>query len=145
MADLLLRLAHLLAVLVWVGGMAFVVFFLRPALAELAPPERLRLMAAVLRRFLAAVLVAVIVVLVSGALMMARLGGPPPWPWSAMAALGLVMALVFAFIRVRLFPPMQRAVQAQVWPQAAAALGRIRLWVTVNLVLGLLTVVLARL
>jgi uncharacterized membrane protein len=38
---------------------------------------------------------------------------------------------------------MGRAVAAKDWPVASTALGRIRLWVGVNLVLGLLTVAVA--
>ena len=54
----LLKAVHVLAVLVWVGGMVFAHFFLRPALVLLEPPQRLRLMHEVLRRFFAIVLVA---------------------------------------------------------------------------------------
>ena len=62
----LLKLVHLLSVIVWMGGMAFSHFFLRPALAELDPPAKARLMAAVLSRFLNTVLVLSTVTVVSG-------------------------------------------------------------------------------
>ena len=60
-----LKLLHLLAVIVWVGGMVFAHFFLRPATQALEPPQRLRLMHDVLQRFLAAVGVAVLIMLAS--------------------------------------------------------------------------------
>ena len=48
----LFKLLHLLAVLLWVGGMFFAHFILRPAAVEaLEAPQRLKLMDAVLRRF----------------------------------------------------------------------------------------------
>ena len=47
----LLLFVHLIGIVFWVGGMAFAHFCLRPALPLLAPPERLRLMHAVLTRF----------------------------------------------------------------------------------------------
>jgi uncharacterized membrane protein len=37
-----LKLVHLLALIVWIGGVAFVLFFLRPAVLALEPPLRLR-------------------------------------------------------------------------------------------------------
>ena len=42
MVYALLKALHVLAVVLWVGGMAFAHFFLRPALATLEPPQRLR-------------------------------------------------------------------------------------------------------
>ena len=66
MVYALLKALHVLAVVLWVGGMAFAHFFLRPALATLEPPQRLRLMHAVLGRFFAAVLWAVGLLLASG-------------------------------------------------------------------------------
>ncbi|EFK95682.1 membrane protein [sediment metagenome] len=48
MVYALLKALHVLAVVLWVGGMAFAHFFLRPALATLEPPHRLRLMHVVL-------------------------------------------------------------------------------------------------
>ena len=53
-----LKTQHVLAIVVWVGGMVFAHFFLRPALARLEPPVRLRLMHEVLGRFFRVVLVA---------------------------------------------------------------------------------------
>ena len=47
----LLKAAHVLAVVVWVGGMAFAHFFLRPSLVLLEPPSRVKLMHAVLFAF----------------------------------------------------------------------------------------------
>jgi len=45
---------HFAAVVVWIGGMVFAHFCLRPAaLATLQPPQRLPLMAAALGRFFA--------------------------------------------------------------------------------------------
>ena len=46
-----LKLIHVLAVILWVGGMAFAHFFLRPSLQTLEAPVRLRLLHAVMKRF----------------------------------------------------------------------------------------------
>jgi uncharacterized membrane protein len=43
-----LKFIHVMAVILWVGGMLFAHCFLRPAAARLEPPVRLRLMASVL-------------------------------------------------------------------------------------------------
>ena len=59
-----LKLLHVLAIVVWIGGMVFAHFFLRPAAMQLPPPQRIPLMHGALQRFFSAVLVAVAVVLV---------------------------------------------------------------------------------
>ena len=138
-------LLHLLSVIVWLGGMFFAHVCLRPAAqASLEPPQRIPLMAATLRRFFAVVSLAAPVAVISGAIMMTAVGlKAAPIGWHLMMLLGLVMALIFAFIRWVPYPQLQRASGASSWPQAAAALARIRHWVLVNLVLGGLTVVCA--
>lgn len=147
-----LLLLHLLAVIVWVGGMVFAHFFLRPAAQSLEPPLRVQLMQGVLQRFLGAVGGAVAVVLASGVWMIGRAarqaaqaGGSFSMPlgWAAMAVLGLVMAAIFGHIRFALFPHLRRAVAAADWPAGGKALAGIRRWVAVNLVLGSLTVAVA--
>lgn len=145
-----LLLAHLLSVIVWVGGMAFAHCFLRPAAQALPPPQRLALMHGVLQRFLAAVSVAVVVVLASGLWMIGRVarqavqsGGTfaMPLDWTVMATLGLVMIAIFGYIRLALFPRLQRAVAASDWPTGGQAMAGIRRWVGVNLALGVAIVV----
>ena len=142
----LLKLVHVLAVILWVGGMAFVLGFLRPAVATLEPAARVRLMHEVLRRFLQAVLAAVVLVLASGLAMMALAAGQAadgwrmPASWSTMAALGLAMAAIFGHIRMAPYRRLERAVAGADWPSAGAALASIRRWVLVNLGLGVLTV-----
>ena len=140
-----LKLAHVLSIIVWIGGMVFAHFFLRPAAQSLEPPLRLALMNDVLRRFLAAVGVAVLVVLASGLWMVGRVakqavqsGGnfSMPLSWTLMATLGLVMMAIFGHIRFALFKRLQRAVAATDWPAGGKALASIRRWVGVNLVIG---------
>jgi uncharacterized membrane protein len=152
MIDNLLKLSHLLSVIVWVGGMVFAHFFLRPAVAALAPPDRLRLMHDVLGRFFKVVLALSTVAVVSGLWMIGRVakaavqsGGAfhMPLSWTVMATLGLVMWAIFGHIRFALFKRLSRAVAAAEWPAAGVAMASIRLWVSVNLGLGLLTVVVA--
>jgi len=67
-----LKLVHLLSVIVWIGGMVFVHFFLRPAVAALEAPPRVRLMHEVLGRFFRAVLVVASLTLISGLWMIGR-------------------------------------------------------------------------
>lgn len=140
MAYLALKALHVLAVGLWVGGMAFAHFFLRPALGALEPPQRLVLMHGVLRRFFSAVLVAVLLILGSGVWMIGRAAATPgfamPPDWTVMSIVGLLMMLIFGHIRFVLFRRMTAAVQAAQWPVAAAALASIRAWVLFNLVLG---------
>lgn len=144
MLSILLFL-HLAGVAVWVGGMFFAHFCLRPvAVAQLPPAQRLPLMAAVLGRFFKAVLLALVLILVTG---FSRLGmtgfAQAPAHWHAMATTGLLMSLIFALIYFRLFPRLTAAVEESAWPAAAVALDGIRRLVVVNLGLGTLTIAIA--
>ena len=145
MTYALLKLVHVLAVVLWVGGMAFAHFFLRPAVQAMEPPHRLALLQRVLQRFLAAAGWAVLAVLASGAglLAMASAGFVMPWAWSAMAAIGSGMAVIYAVVRFMFYPRLARAVAAQDWPAGGAAMAAIRLWVGINLALGVLTIAVA--
>lgn len=152
MIDAALKTLHVMSVVVWIGGMVFAHFFLRPALARLEPPARLALMHEVLRRFFGAVLWASLLTLGSGlaligrsAAALARSGArfEMPLAWTVMATLGLVMLAIFFYIRFALYPRLTQAVTAATWPAAAAALAPIRQWVLVNLGLGTLVLLVA--
>lgn len=145
----ILKTLHLLAIIVWIGGMVFAHFFLRPAVGALEPAVRVRLMHAVLGRFFGAVLAAIAVSLVTGLWMIGRVakqvvqaGGNfnMPLEWTIMATLGIAMMLIFGHIRFVLYKRLNQAVPAADWPAGAAALGQIRSWVLVNLALGVLIV-----
>ena len=145
-----LKSIHLLSIIVWIGGMVFVQFFLRPAVASLEAPQRVRLMHEVLGRFFNAVLWAAGLTLASGLWMIGRVakaavqsGGnfSMPLEWTVMAALGIVMIGIFGHIRFALYKRLSRAVTAAAWPAGGAALESIRTWVMVNLVIGVAIVV----
>ena len=145
----ILKTIHLLSVIVWIGGMVFAQFFLRPAAAMLAVPERVRLMHGVLGRFFNAVLLAAGLTLASGSWMIGRMARQMaqsgvkfnmPIEWMVMAALGLLMLLILGHIRFALYPRLTRAVVASTWPAGGAALASIRTWVLVNLVIGVVIV-----
>jgi len=147
-----LKTLHVLSIIIWVGGMAFTLFFLRPAVAALEPPLRVQLMHAVLRKFFKAVLPVSIITLATGLWMMAIFSSQAtqsgvaarmPWHWMVMAVLGLVMIAIFGHIRFVLFMRLHKALAEQAWSAGGAALASIRVWVRANLVLGVLVVVLA--
>lgn len=153
MLYIILKTVHLLSIIVWLGGMAFAHLFLRPALQQLEPPQRLVLMRNVLQRFFAVVLVIIAAVLLSGIGMMglvhkmaAQAGAKFSMPvsWMVMAVLGLAMMAVFGHIRFALFKRLDQAVNAKDWPAGGKALGQIRQLVALNLALGVVIVLFLR-
>ncbi len=148
----ILQLIHVLAVVVWVGGMAFAHFFLRPAAQFLEPPLRIRLMHGVLQRFFAAVLVIIVLVLGTGLWMIGRVAKESvqaglsfnmPLDWTIMLVLGIVMMAIFGHIRFALFKRLARAVEASDWPAGGAVLASIRTWVGINLAIGVVIIAVA--
>lgn len=142
-----LKAVHVLSIIVWIGGMVFTQFFLRPAVAQLEPPARLRLMHDVLGRFFQAVLAASLLTLATGVWMLGRVakqvvqaGGSfdMPLAWTIMSVLGVAMVAIFLHIRFVLYKRLGRLVAAADWTAGGAALAQIRTWVSINLGLGVL-------
>jgi len=134
---------HLLAVLVWVGGMFFAHMALRPAVeAQLEPAVRLPLLNAVLRRFFRWVWLAVALILGSGYwLFLGVMGGRAALYVHVMQGLGLVMTLLFLIVYFLPYRRMTRALEAGNMAEAGAQMALVRRIIATNLVLGLITTV----
>ena len=138
----LFKLIHLLAVLIWVGGMFFAYLILRPAAVEvLDAPQRLRLWDAVFRRFFSWVWGAVAMLLISGLYMIYLYGGMLHVPLYVhiMLASGLTMMVIYGYVFFACYVPLSLHVANQRWQEAGEMLGRIRKLIAVNLTLGALT------
>jgi uncharacterized membrane protein len=133
---------HIAGAIFWMGGMAFAVMALRPALHDqLQPPVRLPLMAQVLRRFFVVVAISIALLLATGLWLLLQVpGNQAPKGWHAMAGLGIVMMLIFGHIFFSPFRRLQRAVAAQDWPEGGRRMNQITLLVKVNLALGWLAI-----
>jgi len=138
--------AHLLAALIWVGGMFFAHMALRPAAMELDPPLRLKLMARSLGLFFNWVWLSIIVLLGTGLFLIGMMGGFGSMPLYIvlMFAIGVVMMIIFALIYFAPFRKLKNALESADIKSAGAAMNRIRFLVTINLGLGLLTVIIAK-
>ncbi|WP_028238480.1 CopD family protein [Stutzerimonas azotifigens] len=138
---------HVLAALLWVGGMFFAWMVLRPVAAgTLQAPERLRLWVAVFQRFFVWVWVAVIVLPVTGMGMLhMHFGGFASAPRYVHVMAGLYLVMLALFLRVRLLnlPQLARHTAAELWSEAAADLAGIRRLVGFNLLTGLVVVAIA--
>lgn len=149
------KLLHLISAIVWMGGMTFMLFALRPAVTALMEPQpRAHLMGEVWRRFFAIVAVAAVVLFATGthlytsafkAAKAAGGAGSVPLGWNLMLVLGMAMILLFGHIYFAGFRKFKRAVTAAEWPIAAKAAGQIHRLVVVNFVLGWLAIVSVRL
>ena len=137
------KIIHLLGAVIWVGGMFFALLVLRPSLSVIEPPQRLALHGQVFRRFFLIVWHAMPLVLLSGYFMLfSKYGGfAGAGPYiHIMHLTGLIMAAVFVWI---FFGPWKRfRADPASRPEAANA---IRKLILVNLILGLLTIVVAAL
>lgn len=140
---------HVLAALVWVGGMFFAWMVLRPAaITALEGPARLKLWVEVFQGFFRWVWGAVVLLPVSGVIMLnMNFNGFEHAPRYVQVMMGLFVVMTALFIRIQalMLPELRTAVEAQDWPAGAAVLGRIRRLVGINLLVGLVVVVIAAL
>lgn len=138
---------HLTAAVIWVGGMFLAWMILRPVAAGLlAPPERLALWSRVFRRFFPWAWAAVAVLFGTGLWMLfAVFGGMAGAGWHIhlMLGSGLAMTAIFAYIWFVPYPRLLATVQTEAWPEGGNHLSRIRRLIGINLILGLVTVVIA--
>jgi uncharacterized membrane protein len=136
-------IVHILAAVVWVGGMFFAHQMLRPAAAALDPAMRLPLWSRVLTRFFAWVIAAIILLLLSGyALVFGVYHGFRMLPVyiNLMQGLGIIMMLLFLHLYFAPWRRCRAAVARQDWVEGGRQLGQIRTIVTINLVIGLIVV-----
>ena len=136
-------LLHVIAVVIWVGGMFFAYMVLRPvAAAQLEPPVRLKLWASVFSNFFPWVWVCVTVVLLTGLWMIfavfGGMGGVRPYV-HAMFGLGILMMLIFTHVYFAPFKRLKQAVAAEDWPAGGKALSQIRVLVGINTTIGMVT------
>ena len=136
-------IAHILAAVVWVGGMFFAYQVLRPAAGALEPGPRLMLWSRVLGRFFGWVFVAIVLLLASGFGMVFGLYGGFAGIGlyiQLMMGLGILMMLLFLHLYFAPWRRFRAAVARQNWAEGGRQLGQIRTLVTINLVLGLVVV-----
>jgi len=134
---------HVLCAVIWVGGMFFAYVVLRPSLSVLEPIQRIALHTQVFRRFFLVVWHIMPLILLSGfAVLFGFYGGLAFVGWNVhlMMLLGLIMSAVFLLI---VFGPYARFRRTTDRATAAACVDRIRKLIGVNLVLGVITVVVA--
>jgi uncharacterized membrane protein len=137
---------HLLAAVIWVGGMFFAYVCLRPAALALEPPQRMPLWAGAFARFFPWVWAAVAVLPASGYWMIFSVFGGMGQSGlyiHAMQGIGLAMIAIFLHVYFAPYRRFQRAVTAADFAAAGRALGQIRQLIAINLGLGLTTLVIA--
>jgi uncharacterized membrane protein len=132
---------HLIAAVLWVGGMFFAWMILRPvAAAQLEAPQRLTLWRNVFRRFFPWVWAAVVILPITGLYIAYGLFGSlvhSPPRVHTMLALGIVMILIYLHVYFAPWRRLRIAVDNTDWAAGGKALASIRRLVGVNLILGL--------
>ncbi len=135
----ILLAVHLLSAVIWVGGGVYTVVVLRPALNLLDAAPRLQVQMQTLKKLFFYIWHAMPLMILTGwAMVFLAWGGFGALPWSinAMQGLGILMALIFLYT---FFDPWQRLRRA-VRP-GPELFTRVRNLVTLNVVLGTLTIV----
>jgi len=138
---------HLLAVVVWVGGMFFAYMALRPVAASLLePPLRMPLWSQTFARFFPWVWASVILIPVTGYWMILKVfGGFQSLALyiHIMQGMGVLMILIFLHVFFAPYQRLKKAVTAGDFPAAGKALAQIRRLIGTNLLLGLTLIIIA--
>jgi uncharacterized membrane protein len=137
-----LKAVHLLFAVLWVGGLFFAYVVLRPSLAAIEAPQRMLLHTRVFKRFFLVVWHAMPLILITG---FAMIGlnwnfATAPWQINAMMGLGLLMSAIFLVI---VFGPYRQFRRTTDRTRMTSRLDAIRKLIGVNLVLGVVTVIIA--
>ncbi|MFK5893339.1 MAG: CopD family protein [Pseudomonadota bacterium] len=138
---------HILATIIWVGGMFFAHFILRPSAMEiLEPPLRLTLWVSVFKRFFLWVWIASIALPITGYWMIFGIFGGMANTGvyiHIMSLNGLIMLAIYSYIYFKPFQALQQAVAEKDYPLGGKHINSIRILVTINLFLGLFTAIVA--
>ena len=134
---------HLLAVIIWVGGMFFAYWILRPAAQQLETSERLRFWYNVFGRFLPLAGGAALILLITGySMIYLRGSGVLEFYVRLMEGLGWIMIGLFAYLCLvpwrRFSEAMKAPEDSELRNHAPQHLARIRVIVTINMMLGLI-------
>lgn len=136
---------HIVAAVIWVGGMFFAYSVLRPSMGVIEQaPARLRLWRAVFAKFFGLVIIEIVLLLGSGYWMIfMEFGGfaGAGMHIHIMNLTGLLMMAIFAHLWFAEWSKFRRAVDAEDFPTAGARLNRIRFIVATNLGLGWITII----
>ncbi len=135
---------HLLAAVIWVGGMFFAHQMLRPVAAEvLDPPLRQQLWVGVFSRFFPVVWGIIILIPVTGYWMTFEVFGGfgnVGLHVHIMQVIGWLMIILFLYIYFVPFNKLKAAVAEKAWSSGKAHLDRIRDIVGINMILGLINI-----
>ena len=137
---------HVLAAVIWVGGMFFAYMALRPAALKLEPPQRLMLWSETFERFFPWVWGAVVILPSTGYWMIFsgwESFDSAPLYVLIMQYIGLAMIAIFLHVFFAPYKRLRRFVAAEDYAAAGKQLGQIRKLIALNLGLGLLTIILA--
>jgi uncharacterized membrane protein len=138
---------HVLSAVIWVGGMFFAYMALRPAAASLLePPLRLPLWSKTFARFFPWVWASIILLPATGYWMILYVfdGFANLKPYiDIMQVTGIAMILIFLHLFFAPYRRMKAAIAAGDFPAAGKQLAVIRRIVGTNLILGLITIIVA--
>jgi len=137
LVQAILGFLHLLATVIWIGGMAFNIFVLRPFLGMVDSPQRLRLVRSILQRFIYAAWLCIATLFLTG-VFIANPSNQLYRPvliakhWVVIAMVAIVAIITFI-----LFPRFKAYItEKSRSEEVAKALGSIVLLVKMNLILG---------
>ncbi len=138
---------HLIAAVIWVGGMFFAYTALRPAAAKiLEAPQRLKLWRKSLVSFFFWVWICIIALPATGYwIIFAHYGGMARVGWHVhiMQVLGIIMILLFLHVFFSPFKRLRKAVKEENYQVAGENLAQIRKFVGINLFLGIIVLIVA--
>ena len=138
---------HILATVIWVGGMFFAYMALRPVAASLLePPLRLSLWSQTFAKFFPWVWGAAFILPSTGLWMVYSVffGFEHAGVFiQLMTGIGTLMILLFLHVFFSPYRRMNQALAANNIPEAGRRLGQIRMIIGINLILGLIVIVIA--
>jgi len=136
---------HLIAAIIWVGGIFLVYKIFRPVALEQAPPIRLKLFYGIFERFFRWVWWLILVLLVTGYLdWFVRFGGfdYAPLYMHLMHWIGWLMVGLFALLYFIYYRQFQSFIMSESYPEAGKVLNtKMRPIIVINLMLGFLEAV----
>jgi uncharacterized membrane protein len=138
---------HVLCAVIWVGGMFFAYMVLRPVAAELLYLERrLQLWRLNFERFFPWVWASVVTLLATGYWIIFQFYGGMAHVGvhiHIMHGLGILMMLIFLHIYFAPFNRLKNALDSRDLDNGAKYLNQIRIFIGINLILGLIVIVVA--